>query len=49
MKACILKGDRVALDAEDAEEELVHVSFHGVTIRKPERLSVNILSPRGCG
>ena len=25
MKACILKGDRVALDAEDAEEEVVHV------------------------
>ena len=27
MKACILKGDRVALDAEDAEEEVVHVSL----------------------
>ena len=27
MKACILKGDRVALDVEDAEEEVVHVSF----------------------
>ena len=25
MKACILKGDRVALDAEDAEKEVVHV------------------------
>ena len=31
MKACILEGDRVALDAEDAEEEVVEViqfSFH---------------------
>ena len=27
MKACILEGDRVALDAEDAEEEVVHVSL----------------------
>ena len=27
MKACILKGDRVALDVEDAEEEVVHVSL----------------------
>ena len=27
MKACILKGDRVALDAEDDEEEVVHVSL----------------------
>ena len=27
LKACILKGDRVALDAEDAEEEVVHVSL----------------------
>ena len=50
MKACILKGDRVALDVEDAEEEIVHVSLSTCgTIRKPERLSFNILSPRGCG
>ena len=28
MKACILKGDRVALDGEDAEEEVVHVSLN---------------------
>ena len=27
MKACILKGDRVALDAEDDAEEVVHVSL----------------------
>ena len=27
MKACILEGDRVALDAEDTEEEVVHVSL----------------------
>ena len=27
MKACILKGDRVALDVEDAEEEVVDVSL----------------------
>ena len=27
LKACILKGDRVALDVEDAEEEEVHVSL----------------------
>ena len=27
MKACIPKGDRVALDVEDAEEEVVHVSL----------------------
>ena len=27
IKACILKGDRVALDAEDADEEVVHVSL----------------------
>ena len=27
MKACILEGDRVALDTEDTEEEVVHVSL----------------------